>query len=81
MVEGVHDMRLSYLVEGQSAYLNADHATFAANAALWQQVVAIRVELDMVSQEQVGVTATGQQQALQRTVRFTVRLRNAGGER
>lgn len=81
MVEGVHDMRLSYLVEGQSAYLNADHATFAGNAALWQQVVAVRVELDMVSQEQVGVNATGQRQTLRRTVPFTVRLRNTGGER
>lgn len=81
MVEGVRDMRLNYLIEGQTSYVDADHTAFTSNADLWQQVVAVRVELDMVSQEQVGINAAGQQRALQRTVSFNVRLRNAGGER
>ena len=81
MVEGVQSMRLRYLIEGQTTYLAADDATFTGTPANWKQVVAVQVELDLVSTEQTGSNASGAKAALGRTVTFVVRLRNAGANR
>ncbi|MDX5297723.1 MAG: prepilin-type N-terminal cleavage/methylation domain-containing protein [Gammaproteobacteria bacterium] len=73
VVEGVQDMTLTYLEAGESAY------TAPGGVADWSQVVAVRVQLDMVGT--VGAL-TGREiegtdgDALGRTITHVVTLRN-----
>lgn len=70
VAEGVRDMQLSYLVDGQADYVDAG----AVTAAQWETVTAVRFDLTFESPDSGINAATGQR--LVRTVAYTVNLRN-----
>lgn len=66
VADGVNDMQLTYLVRDGTAYVDA------SAVADWSQVVAVRINLDMVGQDIVGTNG----QALARDFDHTVAIRN-----
>ena len=68
IAEGVNDMQLQYLVSGAANYVDAT----AVPANSWDDVTAVRVTLDMLSNDRAG--ANGAQ--LARRIAHTVTLRN-----
>jgi type IV pilus assembly protein PilW len=68
IAEGVNNMQLQYLLDGAAAYVDA--AAVPANR--WQEVVAVRVTLDLLSADRAGVGGA----QLQRRLAHTVALRN-----
>lgn len=73
VVEGVEDMAVTYLENGEDAY------TAPAAVSDWGQVVAVRIQLDMVATE--GALSAREiqgtdAQALRRTLTHVVQLRN-----
>jgi type IV pilus assembly protein PilW len=70
VAEGVRDMQLSYLVDGQADYVDAG----AVTATQWETVTAVRFDLTFESPDSGINAATGQR--LVRTVAYTVNLRN-----
>ena len=66
IADGVNDMQLTYLVRDGTAYVDA------SAVADWSQVVAVRINLDMVGQDIVGTNG----QALARDFDHTVAIRN-----
>ncbi|QSX75155.1 prepilin-type N-terminal cleavage/methylation domain-containing protein [Lysobacter arenosi] len=66
IVEGVNDMTLEYLRQGDAAY----QGTVAA--ADWPSIVAMRVTLDLVGQDRVGTDGN----PLQRTLAHVITIRN-----
>jgi type IV pilus assembly protein PilW len=69
IAEGVNDMQLQYLLVGAAAYVDASAVT-AANR--WNDVIAVRVTLDMLSADRAGVGGA----QLARRIVNTVTLRN-----
>jgi len=73
VIDNVSGLRLSYLTaDNPTTYLSA--AGINAFPDGWKNVLAVRVELTVVSQDSVATTANGAQQ-LSETVPFTVTLR------
>jgi len=73
VIDNVSGLRLSYLTtDNPTTYLSA--AAVNAFPDGWKHVLAVRVELSVVSQDSVATTAIGAQQ-LSETVPFTVSLR------
>jgi type IV pilus assembly protein PilW len=71
VAEGVRDMQLSYLLTGASSYVGAS----SVGAANWGNVLAVRVDLTVESDEnRVGTTETAKR--ITRSVSFTANLRN-----
>jgi type IV pilus assembly protein PilW len=70
VAEGVRDMQLRYLVDGQADYVDAG----AVTAVQWETVTAVRFDLTFESPDSGINAASGQR--LVRTVAYTVNLRN-----
>lgn len=68
IADGVNDMELQYLVDGAANYVDA--SAVAANQ--WRDVTAVRVTLDMLSEDRAGVGGA----QLARRIAHTVTLRN-----
>ncbi len=68
IAQGVDNMQLQYLLEGAAAYVDAT----AVPANRWREVTAVRVALDMLSDDRAGVGGA----QLARRVAHTVSLRN-----
>lgn len=68
IAEGVNDMELQYLVDGAAGYVDAT----AVPANRWNDVIAVRVTLDMLSADGAGVGGA----QLARRIAHTVTLRN-----
>ncbi len=68
IAEGVNNMQLQYLLEGAAAYVDAT----AVPANRWNDVIAVRVTLDMLSADRAGVGGA----QLARRIVNTVTLRN-----
>lgn len=67
VVEGVQNMSLTYLLPGQTQYLNA-----AAVAGRWSQVTAVKITLTLAGTDRDAVDNT----AISRTLAHVVTLRN-----
>ena len=68
IAQGVNNMQLQYLLEGAAGYVDAT----AVPANRWRNVTAVRVSLDMLSDDRAGVGGA----QLARRVAHTVTLRN-----
>ena len=68
IAEGVNDMQLQYLLEGGAGYVDAT----AVPANRWTDVTAVRVTLDLISDDRAGIGGA----QLQRRIGHTVTLRN-----
>lgn len=68
IAQGVNNMQLQYLLEGATGYVDAS----AIPANRWNDVTAVRVTLDMLSDDRAGVGGA----QLARRVANTVTLRN-----
>lgn len=68
MVDGVAGLQLSYLLSGDSVYRNAS----AIGADRWRDVIAVRVDLDLVGDAPIGTDGN----ALSRGFSHIVTLRN-----
>lgn len=66
IVEGVRDMQLEYLEQGESTY------TDASSVADWSKVTSVRIQLVMEGQDKVGTDG----QVLSRELIHTVAIRN-----
>jgi type IV pilus assembly protein PilW len=64
VIEGVNDMRITYLLPGAGQYQPAS----AIPATRWREVMSVRLELDLDGQEAVGTDRSSILRGLQHTV-------------
>ena len=68
VIDGVQDMQITYLLEGSANYVAAN----AVPAGRWREVISVRIELMLQSEDAIGTNGA----RLQRPIVQTINLRN-----